>query len=293
MIARIVVVGNPARLSCRLQQLVVDPDDGESATVPLEDLGILILDHPRLTTTQAMWSACAEHNVAVVICDAQHLPTATLTPLSGHTLHSRTLAMQVATKAPARKRLWQAIIRAKIREQGKVLESVMASDSGLKHLITRVRSGDPDNIEAQAARIYWAKLFGPEFRRRSGSGGRNGALNYGYAILRAAVARAVVGAGLHPAVGIHHHNQYDALCLADDLMEPLRPLVDLEVFLMWRGGDGDGLDAAHKQRLLAVLGKSCTYRGRQLPVMVALHEYVASIKQAMAGGEYPVEIPAL
>lgn len=292
MITRTVVLGSPARVSCRLEQLVVETEDGERATVPMEDIGVLILDHPQLVTSQAVWSACAAHNVAVVVCDAHHLPAATLTPLSGHILHSRTLAMQVAVSAPTRKRVWQAIVRAKVAAQAAVLETATESDHGLRSLIARVRSGDPENIEAQAARIYWVQLFGPDFRRREGAHAINGPLNYGYAVLRAAVARAVVGAGLHPALGLHHHNQYDALCLADDLMEPLRPLIDRTVFEM--GGDAAAaLTGETKRRLLDSLTRTCTYSGRKLPVMVALHEYAAHVKQVMAGEERRLEIPVL
>lgn len=295
MIKRVVVVSHPARLSYRHRQLVVDRANEDSVTVPVEDLGVLILDHPQVTQTHGLLSACAAENVAVIFSDVHHLPVAILMPLVGHTLHSRTLAMQVTVSGPHRKRMWRDIVRAKVGEQAKVLERITGSDHGLGTYVKRVRSGDPDNIEAQVARLYWIILFGNDFRRQSGPAGINGALNFGYAILRAAVARAVVGAGLHPALGLHHHNQYDALCLADDLMEPLRPLIDRQVAGI-PGADlrtGRPLEPRDKQWLLETLSESCQYNGRQYPVLVALHEYAANVRQVMAGEVSRLHIPVL
>lgn len=230
MIKRIVEINNPSRLTLKNGQMVIYIEGLESATVPIEDLGVLILDHPQISHTQGLLSACSESNVAVLLCGNKHLPVAVLMPFEGNSLHTLTIAQQIRITEPIRKRLWQAIVKAKIRKQAEVLQYVTGDNHPLQLYIERVRSGDPENIETQAARIYWQKLFGPIFRRDRNALGVNGLLNYGYAVMRAAVARAIVGTGLHPSLGIHHHNKYNNFCLADDLLEPLRPAIDLKVF---------------------------------------------------------------
>lgn len=294
MIKRIVEIGNPARLSYRNRQMVIEREGFDTATVPVEDLGVLILDHPAISHTQALLAACAENNVAVLVCDGRHHPGAVLVPLEGHSLHSRTIASQVQVSESTRKRLWQTIIRAKIDEQAKVLHSVTGEPHPLAHYARKVRSGDPDNIEAQAARIYWQRLFGPEFRRNPDAPGINGLLNYGYAILRASVARAIVGAGLHPSLGIHHHNQYNGFCLADDLMEPLRPLADIKVYeLCQMPPEEPDVTVESRRALLEILRWDCRLGGQKLPLMVALHHYAASVRKVICGEAKQAEVPAL
>ena len=178
--------------------------------MPVEDLGILILDHPAITHTQPLLTACLENNVVVILCDIKHLPTGILIPLEGHSLQGKTFISQTQLSEPTRKRLWQTIIQSKIRAQAQTLIGAVGDNGSLSPLGAKVRSGDPDNIEAQAARLYWRKLFGEDFRRDRNMLGTNALLNYGYAIMRAAVARAIVGAGLHPSLGLHHHNQFDS-----------------------------------------------------------------------------------
>lgn len=291
MIKRIVEIGSPARLSLTNQQLVIERQGQDTATVPVEDLGLLILDHQGIVHTQAVMSACWKRNVHVLLCDDKHLPGAVLLPLDSHSLQSRTMAQQVKISEPARKRLWQAIIRAKINGQARTLQSAKGSAGPLPMLTGKVRSGDPSNVEAQAARFYWQQLFGENFRRGNDQEHLNGLLNYGYAIVRAACARALVGAGLHPSFGLHHHNQYNSFCLADDLVEPLRPLVDLAVYRLWHNGLNDGLTKEHKQSLLEVLAQSCSIGILRLPLMEALHHYAASLRQVMCGGARHLAIP--
>jgi CRISPR-associated protein Cas1 len=294
MTKRIVEIGSPARLSLRHRQMRIEQEDKETVTIPVEDLGVLILDHPAISHTQGLFAACTEGNVAVLICGERHLPAAVLMPLEGHSLHGKILRQQVAVSEPTCKRLWQAIVRAKIEAQAEALEAAGESGKGLAEMAQRVRSGDPENLEAQAARIYWPRLFGKGFRRLQGGGGANALLNYGYALLRAAVARAVVGAGLHPALGVHHHNQYDAMCLADDLMEPLRPLADFKVheILQARSGEVE-LDPETKRELLAILGRDLRIGDRNFPLVTALHGYAASVREVICGGEKEPEIPRL
>lgn len=295
MIKRIVEISQRAHLSLRNQQLVIEREEEEPVQVAIEDLGVLILDHYSITHTQQLLSACWQNNVAVILCDGKHLPGAVLLPLDGHSLQSKIVAQQVEVTEPTRKRLWQTIVQAKVREQANVLRSVHGECDPLPAYADKVRSGDPDNIEAQAARIYWRKLFGPSFRRDRDRSGINTLLNYGYAILRAAVARAIVGAGLHPSLGLHHHNQYDSFCLADDLMEPLRPLVDLKVFELDQAANGKEieLDRDTKRTLLETLTWNCLLGEQRLPLMVALHQYAAGVRKVICGEEKFAPIPAL
>lgn len=294
MIKRIVEISTPSYLHLRNQQMIIEREGDEIGSVPIEDLGVLILDHPAITHTQALLTACFENNVVVLVCDSKHLPSAILLPLDGHTLHSKTLGLQIAATEPACKRLWQRVVQAKIREQAKVLHSATGDDKPLHAYAAKVKSGDPENIEAQAARIYWQRLFGPEFRRDPDTPGINAMLNYGYAVMRGAVARAVVGAGLHPALGVHHRNQYNSFALADDLMEPLRPLVDIKVYEVSELlPETPELTTQNKRALLEILDWSCIIGERKFPLMVGLHHYAASVRKVLAGEEKEVEIPVL
>lgn len=294
MIKRIIEVSNPARLSLKNQQMVVEREGFEPATVPVEDMGVLILDHPAISHTQGLITACSENNVSVIFCNGKHLPTTILLPLEGNNLHTKTIAEQVQITEPTRKWLWKAIVQAKISEQAKVLLHASQDNSPLLLYIERVKSGDPENIEAQAARIYWQKLFGQDFRRDKDTQGINSFLNYGYAVIRAAVARAIVGSGLHPSLGLHHHNQYNSLCLADDLVEPLRPAVDIKVYEIHKTQTGEPeLTPDNKKVLLKILSQDCSINGQRLPLMVALHHYAASIKRVISGEDKGVEIPEL
>lgn len=293
VIKRIVEVSSQAHLRLRDNQLIIERN--ETMQVPIEDLGILILDHHSITHTQQLLCACWQNNVAVVVCDERHLPGALLLPLEGHSIQSRIIANQINVGEPAKKRIWQNIVRAKIRGQARVLDSIVGDSAPLLAYVDKVKSGDPDNIEAQVARIYWQRLFGPDFRRQQGHSGINILLNYGYAIVRAAVARALVGAGLHPSIGVHHHNQYDALCLADDLVEPLRPLVDLRVYEL-RGNKNEEeeveLSRETKRGLLDILTWNVSVNGQTLPLMVAIHNYAASVRDALCGEAKSIAIPA-
>jgi CRISPR-associated protein Cas1 len=203
------------------------------------------------------------------------------------------MAQQIKLSEPARKRLWQAIIRAKINGQARTLQTAKRSAGPLLALAAKVRSGDPSNVEAQAARFYWQQLFGEDFRRGNDEEHLNGLLNYGYAIVRAACARALVGAGLHPSFGLHHHNQYNSFCLTDDLVEPLRPLVDLAVYHLGQNGLNEGLTKEHRQSLLEVLAQTCSIGNLRLPLMEALHHYAASLRKVMCGETQRLAIPEL
>ncbi|MCC6729474.1 MAG: type II CRISPR-associated endonuclease Cas1 [Chthonomonadales bacterium] len=284
MSGRIVEVSSPAALSYHDRQLVVARAGEPEARVPLDDLGVLVLDYAQATATVPLLAACAAGNVAVVVCDGRHMPAGLLAPFAANTLHARTLREQIAVGEPRRKRLWQAVVVAKIGEQSRLLRDLLGDDGRVGGLAPFVRSGDPDNVEARAARIYFERLFGEMFVRDRAAAGLNAMLNYGYAVVRAAVARAVVGAGLHPALGIHHHNQYDAFSLADDLMEPLRPLVDARAHAYGREHEPpEELTPQAKRAMLGALGEEVSFDGKRYPMMAALELYAARVRACLLG----------
>jgi len=218
-----------ARLSVRHQQLIVK-QGAEERSLPLEEVAALVVSHPQVIYTQAVLAGLMENGGVFIACDERRMPSGMMLPLAGHHLQTERLQHQVGASQPVRKRAWQQLVCAKVRAQGRLLDALHGDDKGLIALAGRVKSGDPDNVEGQAARRYWPALFAdPAFRRDQDAGGLNAFLNYGYAVLRGIVGRAVVAAGLHPSIGVHHHNRYDAFCLADDVMEPFRPLVDAAV----------------------------------------------------------------
>lgn len=217
----------PARLRVRVAQLVVHRDGQPDVSMPLADLAVVLVAHPQVTYSQAVLAGLATAGGVFVACDGRNLPVGMMLPLAAHHTQTERFAAQARAALPVLKRLWRQIVRAKIEAQAALLLELHGDDFGLKALVPRVRSGDPSNVEARAARRYWPTVFGDKkFRRRREAKDHNVLLNYGYAVLRAIVARAVCAAGLHPSLGIHHHNRYNAFCLADDLMEPFRPAVD-------------------------------------------------------------------
>jgi len=293
MIKRTLDIGNPAYVHLRQRQLVVEPDKTTARTFPLEDLGIVIFSHPRIVMTQAAMIACQENNTVLVFCDGKHLPYSAMLPIhEGHTLHSKILEQQIALALPAKKRLWQQIVRHKIDQQAKTLAHFQKDPRPLKLMAPRVRSGDPDNLEAQAAKKYWRLLFGDDFRRNHRKGGVNSLLNYGYAIVRAMVARAVVGGGLHPAIGLHHHNQYNGLNLADDLMEPFRPWVDRVAYQLANQGETE-INQNTKKALLGLPARSVCWQGKSMPLMVCCHHLTANLKRAGQDRTVKLDYPNL
>jgi CRISPR-associated protein Cas1 len=227
---RIVEVSNPAYLKTKNKQLIVEKDGEVVGSIPFDDLHAIILTHPQITVSISVLQLSISNNIPVIVCNEKHLPTGFLhSPLS-NSLHSKLIRHQAEIKEPLRKQLWKKIVALKVKHQAKVLFDSGKKGALLEGLQEKVRSGDPDNIEAQAARIYWRELFGNQFRRNPDEDGINALLNYGYSILRASTARALAGSGLNTTLGIFHCNQYNHFCLADDLMEIARPLVDRIVF---------------------------------------------------------------
>jgi CRISPR-associated protein Cas1 len=230
MIERIIEIADDgARLRLDLQRLMVEREKVVVASVPVVEIAALILGHPQITISQPLLAAVADAGGIVVVTDARRMPSGMLLPLQAFGLPAQRMRLQVAASQPRQKRIWRQVVRAKIRAQGRVLQRLDGDDRGLAALAAGVQSGDPANVEGEAARRYWAALFGPRFRRDRDGWVPNPQLNYGYAVLRAIVARSICGAGLHPCLGVHHHHRSNPFCLADDLMEPFRPLVDTAV----------------------------------------------------------------
>lgn len=238
MIKRTLYFGNPAYLSLKLKQMVVklpqkgdeERDENElTRTVPIEDIGVVILDHKQITVTQALISALLDNNCALITCDSRQLPVGLMLPLAGNTVQNERFRLQLDASLPLKKQLWQQTIEAKIKNQAAMLKYTTGEiHNNMLKWSESVKSGDTGNMEARAAVYYWKTVFpdNPYFVRDHEGEGTNALLNYGYAILRAIVARALVASGLLPTLGIHHHNRYNAYCLADDIMEPYRPYVD-------------------------------------------------------------------
>lgn len=299
MIKRTLCFSTPAYLSMRQGQLVykmpeiehapVSDDLKQSAvvTIPIEDIGIVMLDHKQITLTQGLLEALLENNCAVITCDSAHLPVGLMLPLCGNTTQNERFRQQIDASLPLKKQLWQQTIQQKIRNQAAVLCQTQHRE--VKNMFVwanNVRSGDADNLEARAAAFYWKTLFPdiPNFTREREGEYPNNLLNYGYAVLRAVVARALVGSGLLPTLGIHHHNRYNAYCLADDIMEPYRPYVDLLVIDMMRNNVvNENITMDIKRKLLQVPTLDVLINGRRSPLMVGVQQTTASLQKCFGG----------
>ena len=295
MIRKTVEFSTPGtRLSVAHRQLIVERPGLPKSALPIEDLGIVIVDDIRATYTQSVFLSLLETGTTVMVTGRDHLPVGMMLPLDAHHVQTERHRAQVETTAPTRKRAWQAIVRGKIGQQATVLHHFTGSHGGLAPMARRVRSGDPDNLEAQAAQRYWPRLFGKTFRRDRKADGVNTLLNYGYAVIRAAVARSVVAAGLIPSLGVHHRHRGNPFCLADDLLEPYRPYVDWRVRLMV-GEDGQSppelTDRSARAALLSLLNETVRVGGRREPLLLAVHTSAASLCRALISGDRTLALP--
>ena len=279
MIKRVIDISEAAYLHLEHQQLLIDKQNETVGQITIEDLGILILQHPAIVLTQQVIIACQKNKVVIIFCDEKHLPYSAILPIAeANTLHNKILKQQVNITEPTRKRLWQQIVQHKIKQQAVTLTLLGKEATRLNYLGTRVKTGDSGNCEAIAAQVYWKLLFGKEFRRDANLDGVNSLLNYGYSIIRAMIARSLCGAGLHPTLELFHQNQYNALCLADDLIEPFRPWVDWQVYLMAQNGCTE-INQSSKEILLSLLNETVIYDRKKMPLMVASHYLMANLKR--------------
>ena len=309
MIKKTLCFSNPIYLSLRNAQLVLHLPEVESnktlpevmkreaeRTIPIEDIGVVILDNRRITITSGAMEALLENNCAVITCNQKSMPIGLLLPLSGNTIQNERFRTQLDASLPLRKQLWQQTIKQKILNQEYVLRTNTDKETKCMRIWANdVRSGDPDNLEARAAAYYWKNLFEnyPNFARDREGEAPNNLLNYGYAILRAVIARALVGSGLLPTLGIHHHNRYNAYCLADDIMEPYRPYVDqLVLDIIHNSTEISEITREIKIQLLSIPTLDVIMNSKRSPLMIAAQQTTASLAKCFAGESkhicYPV-----
>jgi CRISP-associated protein Cas1 len=294
MIGRIVEVADDRRhLSMSRGFMVVQDTKGERkelGQVPLDDIAAVIANAHGLSYTNNLLVALAERGAPFVMCGANHNVVGMLLPIDGNFQQAKRYDAQIEASKPTRKRLWADVVRAKLQQQGAALEATGAPTAPLTALIAKVKSGDPENIEAQGARRYWGLLFGDDFRRDQDGGSLNGLLNYGYTVLRACTARAVVAAGLHPTLGLHHSNEGNAMRLVDDLMEPFRPVIDLKVWLLSRNGETE-VTPDTKRALVRTLYDDMQTTSGATPVMVCTQRLATSLAQTYLGERDKLDLP--
>lgn len=307
MIKRTLCFTNPAYLSLKNEQLVVKIPDSMSesesvlkstTTIPIEDIGVVVIDNRQITITSGVIDALLANNCALITCDGKSLPVGLMLPLCGNTTQSERFRYQIEATLPLKKQLWQQTVQAKINNQAEVLSQCTEAETAcMKVWSKEVKSGDSDNLEGRAAAYYWKKLFGhiTDFNRDREGVPPNNLLNYGYAILRAVVARALVSSGMLPTLGIHHHNRYNAYCLADDIMEPYRPYVDELVFnlVKERGLPEDGLTREWKAELLKIPVLDVVISEKRSPLMIAVSQTTASLYRCFCGESRKIVYPIM
>ena len=307
MIKRTLCFTNPAYLSLKNEQLVVKIPDSMSesesvlkstTTIPIEDIGVVVIDNRQITITSGVIDALLANNCALITCDGKSLPVGLMLPLCGNTTQSERFRYQIEATLPLKKQLWQQTVQAKINNQAEVLSKCTDAETAcMKVWSKEVKSGDGDNLESRAAAYYWKKLFGHinDFNRDREGVPPNNLLNYGYAILRAVVARALVSSGMLPTLGIHHHNRYNAYCLADDIMEPYRPYVDELVFnlVKEKGLPEDGLTREWKVELLKIPVLDVVISEKRSPLMIAVSQTTASLYRCFCGESRKIVYPIM
>ena len=310
MIKKTLCFSNPIYLSLRNAQLVLHLPEVESnktlpeaikkeaeRTIPIEDVGVVILDNRRITITSGVMEALLENNCAVITCNQKSMPVGLLLPLCGNTTQNERFRSQIDASLPLRKQLWQQTIKQKILNQEHVLRINTAQETKCMRVWSNdVRSGDSDNLEARAAAYYWKNVFTtyPNFVRDREGTPPNNLLNYGYAILRAIIARALVGSGLLPTLGIHHHNRYNAYCLADDIMEPYRPYVDqLVLDIIQCNLEISDITRDLKMQLLGIPMLDVVINGKRSPLMIAVQQTTASLAKCFAGEIKRISYPEM
>lgn len=294
MIRKTIEIATPGtRLCIANRQLAIDRPDMSRATVPVEDIGVLVVDDRQAVYTQAVFIELLAAGATVVIAGPDHLPAGMILPLEAHHHQTGRHRAQILASEPRRKQIWRTLVAAKLRQQGVVLRHFTGDSLGLIDMAKRVGSGDPENLEARGAQRYWPGLFGKDFRRDRAASGVNAALNYGYAIIRASVARALVAAGLIPSLGVFHKNRSNPFCLADDLLEPYRPFVDWRVKLLDIESPG-ALSLDNRQTraaLLSLFNETIVIDGKRSPILLAVQTSAASLCRALTENEKNLALP--
>ena len=295
MLKRTLYFSNPYHLSIKNEQLIISSkENNEERQAPIEDLGFVVFEHPQITFSQSVIEKLSENNVAVIFCNSKYLPVSMLFHLDTHQIQNERFRQQLDISEPLRKQLWAQTVKAKILNQAEVLKIVGLPNEDLIFLAQDVKSGDSGANEAQAARRYWPKLFGEEFKRERFGNYPNPLLNYGYTLLRAATARALCGSGLLPTIGIQHHNRYNHFPLADDIMEPYRPIIDLVVYNLVQTHDKElELEKQVKAELLKILTSDVFIDGQKSPLMIALTQTTYSLVECFAGTKVKLKYPEI
>lgn len=295
MLKRTILLENKTSVSTKHLQLVIKTELRES-TIPAEDVGYLVIDHPQVFLSIPAMNLLVENNAAIVVCGNNHLPNGMFLNLNSHYIQQEIFRNQIEATLPLKKQLWQQTMVEKIANQGQLIEKITGESNSLNFLASRVLSGDTSNMEGVAANLYWRAFFeysDLKVKRERFGDFPNNFLNYGYAILRAATARALSGSGLLNTLGIHHRNKYNAYALADDMMEPFRPMVDEKVFELIKMSDNQDLTSAVKVEFLKILTQTVYFNEEKSPLMVGLQKTASSLQQCFTGEKKKLNFPKL
>ena len=292
MLKKSLLLENKASISTKNLQLVIKTETRES-TIPIEDIGYLVIDHPEVYLSIPALNLLIDNNTAVIICNTNHLPNGMFLNLNSHHIQQEIFKNQINASAPLKKQLWQQTITEKITNQGKLLQKITLKTNNFEFLASKVLSGDSSNMEGVAANFYWKSFFEHNFKRERFGDYPNNFLNYGYAILRAATARALSGSGLLNTLGIHHKSKYNAFALADDIMEPFRPIVDEKVAEIMQNYSEQELNTVIKAELLQILTRTVYFKEEKSPLMVALQKTASSLQQCYTGERKKIKYPKL
>lgn len=292
MLKKSILLENKASISTKNLQLVIKTETRES-TIPIEDIGYLVIDHPEIYLSIPALNLLIDNNTAVIICNTNHLPNGMFLNLNSHHIQQEIFKNQINASAPLKKQLWQQTITEKITNQGILLQKITLKNNNFEFLASKVLSGDSSNMEGVAANFYWKSFFEHNFKRERFGDYPNNFLNYGYAILRAATARALSGSGLLNTLGIHHKSKYNAFALADDIMEPFRPIVDEKVAEIMQNYSEQELNTAIKAELLQILTRTVYFKEEKSPLMVALQKTASSLQQCYTGDRKKIKYPKL
>jgi CRISPR-associated protein Cas1 len=292
MLKKSILIEKKSSVTCKNLQLIVKNETRE-ASIPIEDIGFIVLDHPEIYISLPAMNLLVDNNTSFIICNSSHLPNGMFLNLNSHHIQQEVFKIQMDASVPLKKQLWQQTIIEKIHNQGILLEKITKQKNKFEYLASKVLSGDTSNMEGVAANFYWKSFFEIDFKRERFGDYPNNFLNYGYAILRAATARALSGSGLLNTLGIHHKSKYNAFALADDIMEPFRPIVDEAVYHIMHHYDEQELTTDIKAELLQILIRTVYFKDEKSPLMVALQKTASSLQQCYSGKRKKIKYPKL
>jgi CRISP-associated protein Cas1 len=292
MLKKSILLENKASLTTKNLQLVIKTETRES-NIPIEDIGYIVIDHPEIYLSIPALNLLVDNNTAVIICNTNHLPNGMFLNLNSHHIQQEIFKNQINASVPLKKKLWQQTVMEKITNQGILLQNITSKTNNFDFLASKVLSGDTSNMEGVAANFYWKSFFEHNFKRERFGDYPNNFLNYGYAILRAATARALSGSGLLNTLGIHHKSKYNAFALADDIMEPFRPIVDEKVAEIMQNYTEQELNTTIKAELLQILTRTVYFKEEKSPLMVALQKTASSLQQCYTGERKKIKYPKL